>query len=295
MFETHPGGLILLSEEMRINFTSARTASCVTEQFVQTMYSESEIKSTVEILVLAVLFVLAETLIFLRQPVFAFFMYISLLLVLLVKSRITSTSIAVYQSFVLLAVFRIVDLGLPAQIDDPLVRSTLVYAPMALAVTAVLFRSRSVDIRVNPSAFYLIPVVLLIGTLMGGVEYIVLRPESILSDISLARLSWFLLSIGVMVAYTEELLFRGLLHGAVLAELGVWQGRLVSSLVFAAFHSIFFDLLAICIGFAFGVIYAIFYDNFEDITTVIFLHFTINVLLFGFLPLWWEGFPTGVI
>lgn len=264
----------------------------VVSEFALARSREVDVQSVTVISALVASVLIAETLLFLRRPLIALSVYYLVVIASALLPLWASTDIAVFQSFVLVAVFRIVDLGFPSLFDDPLVRVMFVYLPISLSVIVTLSRSTTVDLQVTPKALLALPLFVVLGCGMALVEYAVLRPDSFISDASTVRLAFFVLFVGLYMATTEELLFRGLLQRAVGNVLGVWAGRVVSSVVFGMLHAVYFQLPEIGVAVVFGFLYALLYDVLEDITSVIVIHATVNILLFGFLPLYQDLLPT---
>lgn len=240
----------------------------------------------VAILLIAVL--MAEGLLFFGRPAAGFIFYISLVIICSLGPIWSAAEITFFQAFALIAVFRVVDIGFPELFAFPWSRTLLIYFPILVASVVVLYQSETLELRFNPRALVTLPLILLLAGGMAVAEFSILRPTSLILERNLWQVGLFVLSFGIMIGVTEEVLFRGILQEGISRELGSFSGIFISAVVFGAFHSAYGQAPVVAVAAVFGFIYGLLYYFSEDITTVAVLHVTVNMLLFGLLPLYPE-------
>lgn len=134
----------------------------------------------------------------------------------------------------------------------------------ALAVSAALI----------PLRIFVGYVVLLLAE--GGIESIQARADliSVGMDFSWINFLLTLLGAGVLAPISEELYFRGLLHGWFRPRFGLWVRVLLSSALFGLAH---FDSLAVVASsFVLGVANALLYERSKSIWVPIAMHALTN-------------------
>lgn len=217
--------------------------------------------------------------------------------------------IVVVQAFAFLAVFRLVNLAVPAFTDLSLYWLPLVYLPFVPAVVLAV-RSRPAsgasngDFSDSPALppassrtgsmappdsspplhvlSMLLPTFLLLGAGLAVAERLVRAPTQLVPQATV-QASLLLALVVIVVAAVEELLFRGLLQSALTDWFGAPTAVGLASLVFAAMQ---LDSApgAVATAFLAGLVYGTAYEFTDRLAAPVLVHAFANVVLFVVLP-----------
>ena len=127
--------------------------------------------------------------------------------------------------------------------------------------------------------------VALLGIPFGYLEYYILRPSSFIESFSIENIIIAILILFVATGLLEELIFRGLLQKKATELLGVWQGMLFISVLFAILHTGNLSFADVTLVFSIGGLYSLVVQKTKTIIGVTFSHTIVNVFLFLILPL----------
>ncbi len=122
------------------------------------------------------------------------------------------------------------------------------------------------------------------GTLLGLVEYLILRPAPLVEDLSwqTALLPSFILL--VTTGLVEEFIFRGVLQKTAVDLLGRW-GIVYVSVIFAVMHIGFLSVLDIVFVMGAGLYFGYVVHKTGSILGVTLAHGATNIMLFIVCPL----------
>jgi membrane protease YdiL (CAAX protease family) len=122
------------------------------------------------------------------------------------------------------------------------------------------------------------------GIPFGVLEYYVLTPAPIASDLSIV--GFVLLAIAFIFAtgFAEELVFRGILQNNAIKLFGPKVGLIAVSAVFAALHIGWLNLMDVTLVFVIGLIFGIFMYKTGSLAGVSLSHGLTNVFLFIVMP-----------
>ena len=123
----------------------------------------------------------------------------------------------------------------------------------------------------------------LLGILLGWVEYLILRPEPLISEF---RLDQFLLPALILLIFTgflEEFFFRGILQHNSRLYLGKW-GIVYISLLFAVFHLGYNSVLDVLFVFAVALVFGYLAQKTGSILGVTLAHGLTNIFLYLVFP-----------
>jgi membrane protease YdiL (CAAX protease family) len=123
------------------------------------------------------------------------------------------------------------------------------------------------------------------GIPFGYLEYYILRPSSFLESYSTENIIISILILFFATGLLEELIFRGLLQKKLTELLGVWQGILFISILFAILHIGNLSLPDVALVFCIGLLYGFVVQKTQTIIGVTVSHTLVNVFLFLILPL----------
>jgi membrane protease YdiL (CAAX protease family) len=129
----------------------------------------------------------------------------------------------------------------------------IIYTPLLVAIIVVVrilgYKRREVGLY-----FKLSPVQLAVGLsglLFAVVEYLILKPELVISELTWQSVWLPVLIFLVFTGFVEELMFRGVLQRAAVEAFGEWWGIIYISLLFAVMHMGYKSLIDV--GFVFLV------------------------------------------
>jgi uncharacterized protein len=207
-----------------------------------------------------------------------------------------------WQSFSLVSILRVMNLGMPRFATLTLYWMPLVYAPVILVAFYMIrdesrglkdyFRDLKAFFTVSPKKYgwkiYYLPIGIALALLLANIEFKVLSLTisdlRMIPDLSFLNLG---LLFGVMVFFVglgEEFVFRYILQTRLEGAVGVISAILISSVAFAAmhsgYHSIPYLLYVFCVALVLGVL---FYRT-KSLAVVALIHGTLNFFLFSFLP-----------
>ena len=124
----------------------------------------------------------------------------------------------------------------------------------------------------------------LTGIAIGFLEYRILQPVPLDSELSLG-VAWLpALILLTCTGLFEELIFRGLLQPAAVGALGRFGGIVYTALVFAVFHLGWQSALDLLVVFAVGLFFGWVVERTHSLLGVTISHGLTNVVLFLVLP-----------
>lgn len=180
---------------------------------------------------------------------------------------------------------RIVSLSLPLTQIPSIYWYLIIYPILFLAAWITMrhinFTLRMIGLTVQRP--YLQLLVASSGFAFGIIEYLILRPEPLISE-----LTWggVLFSVFIMVAgtgFVEEFIFRGVAQRAALEVLGRW-GIIYIAFIFAVLHLIHQSPVDIVFVFAVALFFGWVVHKTGSLMGVILSHGITNVLLYVIIP-----------
>ncbi len=125
------------------------------------------------------------------------------------------------------------------------------------------------------------------GILFGYVEYLILKPNPLIEELSFRTLIAPILIMLVCTGLIEELIFRGIIQHNAITYFNSSIGILFVTLLFAVMHIGNLSLLDVVFVFLIGYFYAYAVKFTGSIIGVSISHGLTNVVLFLFMPLLW--------
>jgi len=213
-----------------------------------------------------------------------------------------------YQSFSLVSLLRVLNIGMPVFFTDTLLWMPFVYAPVIIA-GYIVWRQTVVDAgrpnwrnlvgflngqglreKVQWKWEY-VPFAIIFGYLGANMEHWVLGNEALVWDLGPLDLSKLMLVMVVFVGFGEELVFRGLLQSSIATNFGRGVAVLASSLLFAAMHSGYHNVPYLCFVFGIGLALALAYERTGSLGLAALMHGLLNFFLFSFVPFGYDLLP----
>lgn len=124
----------------------------------------------------------------------------------------------------------------------------------------------------------------LVGIGLGYLEYLILKPEPLVKEMTWAQLWFPALILLVFTGILEELVFRGLMQSAFAAKINRWLGMVLISVLFAVLHLGYQSLLDVIFVFGVAVVFGILTELTGSILGVSLAHGLTNITLFLVFP-----------
>ena len=190
---------------------------------------------------------------------------------------------------------RLLSLSLPLTILPQIGWYPLVAVPLLIA-TAMIIRELRLSAAVLGLRWGQLGLQLLVGGLglgLGVVEYAILRPEPITTDLSIGSILLVGFLLLVFTGFTEEIIFRGVLqHLAhpLMQRKGLWY----ISALFAVLHIGYLSVFDVIFVFVVGLIFAYIVQWSGSLLGVTLAHGLTNITLFLIMPTFSQQFSNPV-
>ena len=188
-------------------------------------------------------------------------------------------------SLVLVPLVRIISLAIPLVNIPKIWWYPIIYAPLLVATIMVVhvlgLRASQVGLK-----FRLLPVQLVValsGIAFGVVEYLILKPEPLVIELTWQGIWLPALILLVFTGFVEEFIFRGVLQHTAQGVFGSW-GILYVSLIFAILHIGFLSWIDGIFVFAVALFFGWIVKKTGSLLGVTLSHGITNILLFLVVP-----------
>jgi membrane protease YdiL (CAAX protease family) len=206
----------------------------------------------------------------------------------IVFGKFPSDTKNVLQSLLLLLQMRIINLAMPQFFTLTLLWYPLIYGVMFIPVYYVTKKQKitSQDIGVDLKRWYIyLPAALLVGTAMALLEFRILHPVSMITNLQINNLLLIVMVMFVFVAAVEELIFRSILQTRLEKVFGSYKAVLLSAALFGIMHAGYGLVSEVLFAAFFGAVLGFIYLKTRSFPFILVIHGTANVLLFGVLPI----------
>jgi len=206
-----------------------------------------------------------------------------------------------YQSFALVSLLRVLNIGMPVFFTETLLWMPFVYGPIIVA-GFIVWRQTVVDagkmhwrnllgflnghgLRPNVKwKWEYILIAIIFGYMVANLEHLVLGNTALVRDLGPLDLGKLFLVMVVFIGFGEELIFRGLLQSSVERQYGKYVSIFISALIFSIMHSGYQSVPYLFFVFGVGLTLAYAYDRTGSLGLVALMHGILNFFLFSFLP-----------
>ena len=182
---------------------------------------------------------IAEVITITNEPVWGVVCHIIILAAIILHSALSrkQTQQQLLLSLMLVPLIRIISLAMPLADVPKIWWYPIIYTPLLVATIMVV---RVLNLRAEQVGFKLrlIPVQLVValsGLVFGVVEYLILKPEPLVVELTWQGIWLPALILLVCTGFVEEFIFRGVLQHTVQGVFGLW-GIVYISLIFAILH-----------------------------------------------------------
>jgi membrane protease YdiL (CAAX protease family) len=201
-----------------------------------------------------------------------------------------------HQALMLLPVLRLINLSMPIFYETTLYTFVFIYGPLAIPLAVIIMHQRHSLEQIGITRKHIIPYMLLsvpLGFLLGLGEYLTIRAEYLIPDLSFINLLKLTIIMVFFVGLVEELIFRSVLQTRFEKAFGVREALLITSLLFGLMHSGYGTYQEIFYTCFVGFIMGLAFHKTKSLPFIAVLHGFVNVFLFGVLPHQlgaWPGF-----
>lgn len=194
--------------------------------------------------------------------------------------------IDILQAFALVSLFRLVNLGMPVFLSETLLWIPFVYLPLVPACYLIAKSSPFVNLSLKPKFTLLtLPATVLLGGVLGYAEYLILRPNPLVTSLSIGQLVLITVVMIGFVGLVEEFLFRSVLQTMLANAVGVWSAISITGIVFGLMHSGYQTIPGVLFTILVGGIFGVLYWRTESLLTVGIARGILNVFVFAIIPL----------
>jgi len=180
---------------------------------------------------------------------------------------------------------RILSLSMPLTQFSPIYWYLIIYPTLFLAAWVAMRRLNLTagETGLTAQRLPLQLVVALTGFIFGVMEYLILRPEPLISQLYWAEvlLPAFVLLVGT--GFVEEFMFRGVMQRASMEALGGW-GLPYVALLFAILHLIHRSAIDIAFVFVIGLFFGWIVNRTGSLLGVTLAHGITNIIVYLILP-----------
>jgi hypothetical protein len=123
------------------------------------------------------------------------------------------------------------------------------------------------------------------GVLLGLCEYVILRPDPLMTEFHLPQFIFYALIMLVCTGFMEEFIFRGLMQQTSIQTLGE-SGIVYVAVIFAVMHVGYQSLLDVIFVLVVGLFFGWIVRRTGSLSGVTVAHGLTNICLFLIIPLW---------
>jgi membrane protease YdiL (CAAX protease family) len=196
------------------------------------------------------------------------------------------------QAFLILPIFRLVNLSLTVFLKVNLYSFVFIYATAAMAaIIATSHQNLVFETKKNAlkRIWIYLPLSVLAALVFAEAEYILIGARPLIPDISQVSLLELIVIMVFVVGLIEELIFRVILQTRLEEFLGPAAGILFASLLFGIMHSGYGTPYEMGFTFLVGCFLGYCFYKTRSLPLVIMINGLTNVFLFGIIPLLGPG------
>jgi len=230
----------------------------------------------------------AEAVTVLVQPVWGIVCHAIVLVAVVVHSALASDyrNRHLVLSLALVPLVRIISLGMPLVNIPQIWWYPIIYTPLLAAAIVVvrILGHRAREVGLSFSSFPVQLVVGLSGLLFGVIEYLILAPEPMITELTWREVWLPALIFLFCTGFVEEFIFRGVLQRTATEAFGNWRGIIYVSLLFAVLHMGFLSLIDVVFVFVVALFFGWVVKKTGSLSGVTLAHGITNILLYLVVP-----------
>ena len=125
----------------------------------------------------------------------------------------------------------------------------------------------------------------MLGLLLAEGEYLIIRTNYLIPDLSIFNLLMLSIVMIFFVGLVEEIIFRSILQNRLQMVFGNWTGLIFTSILFGLMHSGYGNIYEVLYASFVGLFIGYLFYRTRSLPLVAMIHGFINVFLFGIIPL----------
>lgn len=216
------------------------------------------------------------------QPVWGIVGHTIVLVAVVVHSSLTSDSHYrnLILSLALVPLVRIISLAMPLEDVSQVWQYLIIYAPLLVAAIAVvrILGLRAKEVGFSFGSFRIQIPVALSGLLLGVIEYFILTPQPLVTELTWQEIWLPALIFLVSTGFVEEFIFRGVLQRTVVSMFG-GRGIIYVSLLFTVMHIGFLSLIDVVFVFLVAMFFGWVVKRTGSLLGVTLAHGLTNIML----------------
>jgi uncharacterized protein len=193
----------------------------------------------------------------------------------------------IYQAFLLLPIFRLVNLSMPIFLKTNLYSFVFIYASLAMSAIIATIHQNIIFERkkdVLKKIWLYIPLSILAALAFAEAEYMLIGAKPLIPDISMANLMELIVIMVFVTGLVEELIFRAILQTRLEEFLGPAGGIFLASLLFGIMHSSYGTSYEMGCAFLVGCFLGYCFYKTRSLPLIVMINGLTNVFLFGIIP-----------
>ncbi|MBI2328918.1 MAG: CPBP family intramembrane metalloprotease [Chloroflexi bacterium] len=229
----------------------------------------------------------AELITAVGQPVLGIFAHIIILMAVILRSALAGRQPQqqLLLSLALVPLVRIISLSMPLANIPQAWWYPVIYTPLLVAGVVVIriLNFSAGDVGV---AFRLLPLQLIValsGLIFGVAEYLILKPETMIAELTWQGIWLPAVILLVTTGFVEEFIFRGVLQRTALEAFG-GRGIVYVSLLFAVLHMGFLSWIDVAFVFVVALFFGWIVKKTGSLLGVTLAHGITNIILFLVAP-----------
>jgi hypothetical protein len=235
--------------------------------------------------------IVAETATTFVNPVLGLVLHVLILVLLLLHAAFTADQPVhgLLTALLICPLIRLFALSLPL-LNFPVIYWYLIVSlPLFIAAYFVArqlgysWRQVGFTLKLRGLPFHLIVIVL--GGLIGFIEYAILRPDPIIDEITWEEIVLPAISLIIGTGFMEEVVFRGLIQQSGEKPLGRVTSVVYSAAIFAALHIGWQSIIDLVFVFLAGLLWGWVFYKTRSVIWISLSHGATNIVLFLVLPL----------
>ena len=228
---------------------------------------------------------LAELAVLFGTIEYGLWIYVFALIVYLLAPFQYPNGTPLFVAFAVLPVFRLTTAAMPVFTESTLLWLVIVYTPFIPAVLYIVQLEQFPVVALRTRIALLnLPLLAGIGWLIAEFQHGLFETTRLIPFLTSTELLLLVFVMAVYVAFTEELIYRGLLQSTITAYVGPLGGIFFASVVFGLMHAVIAEPSLLLLGFCVGLVLGVTYEVTRSLATVTAIRAVTNVALFGIFP-----------
>jgi membrane protease YdiL (CAAX protease family) len=193
-----------------------------------------------------------------------------------------------YLSLILLPILRLVNLSMPLYYEKTLYSFIFTYGILAIPVSIAATNQELTRTQLGMTfkkIWLYAPFSILLGLLLGGGEYLIIKTNYLISNLSTFNLLMLSIVMIFFVGLVEEIIYRSIIQNRLQITLGNRSGLIITSILFGLMHTGYGSIGEVLYASFVGIFLGYLFYKTRSLPLVAMIHGFINVFVFGIIPL----------